>query len=139
MFNKVVSRFDPEMDMGCTFCIIVRNRNMQLGENIVEDETVHHLFWECEHIQRVLQFIKRGLNEVNMTRIDFLIGKEMNSYNRTMVRIFITHVARWYIYISSRVKKIPNEDGIRGAIRTFQDYIYKTKYREAYDTVWRWV
>jgi hypothetical protein len=137
MFNKVVSRFDPEVDKGCTFCIIVRDRNIQLVRNNVEDETVHHIFWDCEHIQRVLRFIKRGLNEGNMTRIEFLIGKEMNSYNRTMVRIFIMHVARWYIYKSRRCKKIPSDEGIRGAIGAFQDYIYKTKYREAYDTVWR--
>jgi hypothetical protein len=126
MFNKVVARFDPEVDKECTFCLLIRYRAILVGGINVEDETVHHLFWECESIQAVLLFIKRGLNEPNMTKLEFFIGKDLNGYNRTMVRIYITHIAWWYIYKMSRCKKLPSEKGIRGAMRVFQECIYKT-------------
>jgi len=86
----------------CTFC----NNH---------EETLTHLFWSCEHIQTIVQYVTNvlNINNVNLTTLscqDMLLGiciEKMNPINILLLEI------KRYIFMCKRTNTIPNVPGLK--------------------------
>jgi len=129
--NNVLARIDNNRPQ-CTFCILKAEREL-LERNIGEDrpeyeyylslcssETVNHLFWECCHVQPLIQKCYRwirGLDWLNgndrISKESFFRG-ELN-LNRQLVicDVIWKHFVKFYIYECRQRRKIPQFGALR--------------------------
>ena len=72
--NQIVAQFIENQDRGCTFCTI-QNRFEGIRGVAIADETVGHLFWECNHVMEIINWICNELVGRMSSRSEFMIGK----------------------------------------------------------------
>ena len=52
--NQTRANMDENQERGCTFCMI-HNRVRGIQGNVVEEETILHLFWDCNYARIVIE------------------------------------------------------------------------------------
>jgi hypothetical protein len=125
--NNVLFRIRPQENSSkCTFCCIVAKNELRtrgIGEdraeynyylNLQPIETVSHLFWECDHVQPLIQQIYRWVfgmdwalgNEV-IGRDDFFQGNVRSSIEFTKCDIIWKHFVKYQIYMKRLCRKMP--------------------------------
>ncbi len=83
------------------------------------EETLTHLFWECEHTQSIINYIKHSLilnnfNLLNISCQDVLLG--ICSDKMTPINILFLEIKR-YIFICKKDSKIPTEPGLKRSLQ----------------------
>jgi hypothetical protein len=83
------------------------------------EETLTHLFWECEHIQPIINYIKysMNLNNINFPNIscqDVLLG--ICSEKMTPINILFLEMKR-YVFICKKHSKIPTVPGLKNSFQ----------------------
>jgi len=124
--NNVLANFD-NISPKCTFCELMARRDLVergFGENDAEfvyylgllpNETVSHLFWECEPAQTVVQRAYRwlrgmdwyrGVEEIQKT--NFMMGTYSdNNKKLSRVDLIWKHFVKFYIYKCRITRKLP--------------------------------
>ena len=77
-------------------------------------ETVHHLFWECEHINNVIQKSYRWIRGFDwirgqevMDKNCFFLGINNGFRNICQTDLIWKHYVKFYIYTCRRKRKMP--------------------------------
>ncbi len=125
--NNVLHRIDPgENDGKFTFCKLSRVgelRERGIGEeraefiyyiNLADSESLTHLFWECDHVQNLIQKVYRwvmGWDWVRggetISKKDFMMGKWMGGFGLTQCDIIWKHMVKFLIYQCRGHRKLP--------------------------------
>ena len=71
--NQTVAQYIENQDRGCTFCTI-QNRFEGIRGAAITDETVGHLFWECNHVMEIINWVCNELFGRMISRSEFMIG-----------------------------------------------------------------
>ncbi len=75
--------------------------------NLLPEETVKHLFWECEWVSEMVQKVYRWMRGVELGRLDininmayddFMVGVWFKSKNSTTCDLVWKHYVKYYIY-----------------------------------------
>jgi hypothetical protein len=124
--NNVLARIGNE-NPGCTFCVIWAKKELE-ERGIVQDrpeydyylrlvevETVGHLFWDCEHSNKVIQQAYRwmygydwyrGIEQVN--RDEFFIGILNDRRKLTRLDIIWKHFTKFFLYACILKRRLPH-------------------------------
>ena len=127
--NNVLFRIRAnENRRNCTFCIVkgkqelaIRGINQDRPEyeyylGLLPAETVDHLFWECEHVQGIIQKTYRWVMGAEEGRVmlqpavkeNFMRGKGMEAKKHTICDLVWKHFVKFFIYQCRIRRKIPN-------------------------------
>jgi len=129
--NNVIAHIHNESNK-CTFCEVsarheLTRRGIAEGDaeyeyylNIQPTETVTHLFWDCIHVQDLIQKFYRWIRNLDWYRgnaqIDkksFFIGKQHEFKGLVIADLIWKHYAKYYIYQCRSRKKIPTFASLR--------------------------
>ena len=72
--NQIRAHFDQNEVSVCTFCLM-QAPIANIAQMIIEEETVRHLFWECNNVRRVIEWIGQELIGGNFEETEFMLGK----------------------------------------------------------------
>ena len=100
--GEEATRLRLYQDRGCTFCTI-QNRFEGIRGVAIADETVGHLFWECNHVMEIINWVCNELVGRMISRSEFMIG---NNWINTVTSEFIIICCHW-IYTRKQVKRMP--------------------------------
>ena len=69
-----------------------------IAQMIIEEETVRHLFWECNNVRRVIEWIGQELIGGNFEETEFMLGKVRVNNMITELVIVCNHWTKYWIY-----------------------------------------
>jgi hypothetical protein len=142
-FNAGLAHFTEE-EPWCTFCGIIAKRELD-ERGITQDqpeyeyyvglcprETLHHVFWECEHVQPLIQTFFRHICSGNgnlqnfggrdILKSEFFWGELKESKAKSTAAIMWTHYVKFYVYTCRYKKQIP---GLHDLTNDFEDFCIK--------------
>jgi hypothetical protein len=99
--NSRVTHFNPDVNGGCTFCSIK-------GPYPVPSETIVHLFFECCHVNHVIESVtNKYLQNVELTKQNYFITEmgEFECVNKPLNIFF--DVLRYLIWQAKLEKTVP--------------------------------
>jgi hypothetical protein len=124
--NNVLARMDPTKSSKCTFCHIsavqdLHRRNILEGMpeynyylNLQSQESVHHLFWDCEHSQNFIQKSYRWVRGFDWYRgvetiekNSFFLGIQNINKGVVYADLLWKHFVKFHIYWSRLCHKLP--------------------------------
>ena len=104
--NQTVAQYIENQDRGCTFCTI-KNRFEGIRGVAIADETVGHLFWECNHVMEIINWVCNKLVGRMISRSEFMIGNNWSNTVTTGFIIICYHWTKYWIYTCKQVKRMP--------------------------------
>jgi hypothetical protein len=128
-FNYVRSRFDLDVHPACSFCKMSMDREIRLGrqvlteneyrimENGLPNETIRHIFWECERVATVIKNWvneKAGENGNRMVKFEeYWCGKEDFREKRVIMLNLFTGFIKSYLYKCKMCRIFPRLEQLR--------------------------
>jgi hypothetical protein len=116
--NAILANFTDERP-GCTFCYIFAKRELrerEIDENrpeyeyylgLVPAENINHLFWECEHVQPIIQESYRYLKNIQdqefggdirlLSKETFFRGEIRSCLGKAKAEIIAYHFIKYFI------------------------------------------
>ena len=125
-YNLNVSKFVRGHSPLCTFCSLTRNPDD-------ERETPLHLFYQCWHVEPVIEFIFRNVlgQEYNqMSRSDFFGGFKFENTNKNSSLLAVNTLVKKNTWLCKNSKSLPSndqgfqflKDNLRFLIHTFSTF-----------------
>ena len=118
--NQTRGNYDEETEIYCTFCKLKKicdlnrlgineyTQNFEENMRQLPSESVLHLFWQCDHVVPIVNWVKNRLNIEELSRTAFLLGYKANTVIYTeMINIYLMWTKYW-IYGKKISKKLPN-------------------------------
>ena len=124
----IVSKFVRGHSSLCTFCSISRNLDD-------ERESPLHLFYQCRHVEPLIEFIFRiilGPEAARMTRSDFFGGFKYENQAKNDSLLIVNTLIKKFIWTCRNGKFLPTidtaqsfvENNLRFFIETFKHFRY---------------
>ena len=113
-YNLNVSKFVRGHSPLCTFCSLTRNLDD-------ERETPLHLFFQCRHVEPVIEFIFRlvlGRDYNQMSRSDFFGGFKSENSNKNSSLLVVNTLVKKYIWPANKSGLQFSKDNLRFLIHT---------------------
>jgi hypothetical protein len=142
-FNAGLAHFTEE-EPWCTFCGIIAKRELDERGITLEQpeydyyvglcprETLHHIFWECEHVQPLIQTFFRHICSGNgflqnfggrdILKSEFFGGNLKESKAKSIAAIMWIHYVKYYVYTCRYKKQIPC---LHDLMNDFEDFCIK--------------
>ena len=105
-----------------------------------ENETLLHLFWECEEVKvfiaNITEYIKRFHGDFQIDCKTFLLGnpkKNLESYNILCLEI------KRYMYLCKRKNIVPNLIGLKGSLKLALSIVKNTNILDSKLSYWSMV
>ena len=95
--NQIRANFQDNQDRGCTFCSIHSRIEGVVGINIA-DETIIHLFWECVHVNNIINWVGNEIVGRRLAVIEFMLGTKCQNILSTELVTICFHWTKYWIY-----------------------------------------
>jgi len=127
--NSALAHFAEERP-GCSFCTIEAKRELRIQGileempeydyylRLVQPENTSHIFWECEHVQAVIQeFFAHirtengmgfGRANIRLDKSVFFRGEIRSNLGKAKAELIIYHFVKYYIYQCRFRQRLPN-------------------------------
>ena len=103
--NQNRANIDEDQERGCTFCT-AHNRARGIQGNVVEEETIIHLFWDCNYARTVIEWLGNEILGRQLTVNEFMVGKERATLMETELIMIFCHWTKYWIYIRKMANRL---------------------------------
>ena len=103
--NQIRANMDEDQERGCTFCML-HNRVRGIQGNVVEDETILHLFWDCNYARMVIDWLGNEILGRQLTVNEFMVGKKRATLMETELIMIFCHWTKYWIYTRKMVNRL---------------------------------
>ena len=95
--NQIRANFQENQERGCTFCTIHSRMERIVGVNI-EEETLTHLFWDCIHVNGVMNWVGNELIGRRLTMNEGFYGIKCRNKTGSEVLLICLHWTKFWVY-----------------------------------------